>query len=162
MTEEKKEKLEKSEFIASQFMDLHYKKGTDGFEPCPSEEKDAVNIRLEKGDKIPTIFVHNFLLYARQNILNLEHKEGLPFITDEQIKKYKVNFKEEVEEKKPKTYAKYTMEKLLARWSKFKDKFGKEGDEKFKLWAEDEFGVDEIDRRKTPRAVISDIRKIVG
>ena len=157
------EKLKESEFIASQFLDLHFKKGKDGFEPCGSAEEGATNVKVEEGKKIPEIFMHNFLQYSRQNIKNLEHKDGLPYINEEQAKKYNVNFKEAPDEKKPKTFAKYTMEKLLGRLSRFIDKYGKKkGDDEFKNWAEATFGEDEIDKRKTSRAICSDIRKILG
>jgi len=149
----KPEKLEISEFIANQDINLHYNTGLEGLQPCSNEDKDAKNVKLNKGDKIPCVFIPKFLERNRNFFANLIEKNGLPFLTEEQQKKYGISFG-----KKPsvrKEYAIYSMEKLLQKWKKL-------GSDKFKEWAEKQFGADNIDRRKGPRHICTDIRRLVG
>ena len=147
------EKLELSEFIANQELDLHYHKTAEGLQPCSSLEKDAVNIKLKKKDKIPVLFIPSFLEHNRNFLENLPEKDGLPYLTPEQSKKYGVEFGKK--SPKVKKYAIFTAEKLMQKWKKL-------GDEKFKAWAEKTFGEDQIDKRMSPRNIIVEIGRIVG
>lgn len=162
--EAKKEKpvLKDSEFIANQFIDLHYKIVDSEFISCGSEDEEAKNVKIQKGAKIPEQFVEKMLLRNRNFIQNIEQRNGKLYLTEEQKKKYNIDPDEKPPEKKPHSHSKYSLENLLKKWTYFKKKYGKEGDSKFKDWAEKEFGEDEIDKRKSPRSICEDIRKIVG
>lgn len=157
--EEKKEiKLKgDSEFTARCHLDLHTKDG----EPSPNIE-GAKEIRVEKGGAIPEIFIPNFIINNPDFIENLPKKDGIPQLTEEQEKKYGLSFKkiepktfsEEVE----KHYPKHDLESLKQKLANYIKKNGsKEGKEKFKNWAEKEFGEEKIDRRKSPDGIITQI-----
>ena len=143
--------LKESEFIATDDLRLHY------LDDQPSANvKDATEIMVNKGDKIPEIFIPNFLRYNRQFLANLVLEASVPQLTPEQVKKYsyrtsKVSktFKEEVD----KSYQKYTMEDLTVKLSELKSK-------NFKEWAEKEFGADKIDKRKGSQNIIVDILQL--
>ncbi len=111
--------------------DKTYKKGTD----CPESE-------------VSRLLMHN------REYLELEYKDSYPILTKEQIEKYgvpsyiyKVSDKEKVMKIEKR---KYSQEKLLIKLNKL-------GEKEFKIWTEKEFGEDEIDRRKTPKAIIVEI-----
>jgi len=147
---EKKESLKLSEFIANQDINLHYKED----KPCSNIEEGCKNVKLKPKDKIPEIFIPNFLEHNRNFLSNLPRKDGLPYLTPEQEEKYGVQFRES-KSKPIRRGGKYSAENLMRKWTKL-------GDDKFKEWAEKEFGADEIDKRMSPRNIISEIRKIVG
>jgi len=149
MTKKEESKLEESEFIANQDIDLHYKDG----EPCSSEVNSCISIRLKKGNKIPVMFIPTMLEHSRQFIEDMPSKDGLPYLTPEQEKKYGVIFKQKIPEKT--LMAQYSIDNLMEKWKKL-------GADKFKDWAEKEFGADRIDKKKSVRNIISDIRKFVG
>jgi len=148
--------LKGSEFITNQDVLLHHK----DLVPCTDDSIGAKEIRLNKGDKVPEIFVPNLLEHNRNYlghyqeidgkkvfIMKFPEKNGLPYITPEQEKKYKVSFKE----KKPtRPKLKYNSEGLSRKWKEL-------GHKGFKEWTEKEFGADKIDRRKSPRQIINEI-----
>ena len=157
MATKEKTGLEPSEFIANQTVDVNYRQAKEeegtGLVPCPSRDEGAKFLRIKKGEPIPKLFVPNFLERNRNFIKDMQYKEGLPFITPEQEKEYGVKFK------KPKTekplMSIYSTENLYKRIKKM-------GGKAFKEWAEKQFGADNIDRRKSPRGVADQIRRIVG
>ena len=149
--------LKQSEFTAKCHLTLHYNK--EG--PCPNIEGSKEE-NIKKGEKIPKIFIPTFIKNNRDFIANLPMKDGIPDLTKEQEKKYGLsfvkakpkNFTEEVE----KLYPKYDMENLKEKVADFIKKNGaKAGKEKFKNWAEKEFGEEKIDKRKSPDGIIVQI-----
>ena len=149
--------MKDSEFIAKSHLSLHYNK--DG--PCPNIE-GSKEVNIKKGGKIPEIFIQNFIRNNRDLIANLPMKDGIPQLTKEQEKKYGLsfvkakpkNFTEEVE----KLYPKYDMENLKEKVANYIKKNGaKIGKEKFKDWAEKEFGEEKIDKRKSQDGIIVQI-----
>ena len=162
MAEEKKKeatpKIEYSEFEANQFLDLHYVQVQNFYAPCPSNTEGAINLKLKKGDKIPKFFIPTFLMKNRNFLANLSEKDGLPYLSPEQEEMYGVSFRPETP-KKPKVMSKYNTEKLMQKWKQL-------GDKKFKEWAEKTFievvGKDVVDKRKSPRNIIYDIRKVLS
>ena len=166
MAEKKQEKKEEpevkeelnlkgdSEFLAKCHLTLHVKDK----QPSP----DGEEIKVKKGEAIPEIFIPNFITNNRDLISNLPMNNGIPSLTKEQEKKYELSFtkakpktfSEEVE----KYYPKHNLELLKQRVAKYIKKHGpKEGREKFKTWAEKEFGEDKIDKRKSPDGIITQI-----
>ena len=149
--------MKDSEFAAKCHLTLHYTK--DG--PSPNI-KDAKEINLKKGEKIPEIFIPNFIRHNRDFLENLKIENGVPQLTKEQEKKYGISFPkiipktftEEVE----KAYPKYDMENLKQKVANYIKKNGsKIGKDKFKDWAEKNFGEDDIDKRKSPDGIIVQI-----
>jgi hypothetical protein len=168
--------LELSEFIANQDILLFYKKTKDGFEQCSNIlsngklNKEAIRLNLAKFDKIPKLFIPSFLEHNRGFIghwreingekifdMKFPEKKGLPYITPEQEKEYGVSFKRKPPELPIKT--RYSTEKLMEKWKEL-------GEDKFKNWAEKTFndllGKDIVDKRKKPRTIINNIRKVLG
>ncbi len=148
-----------SDFIAKCHLNLHSKDN----KPSPNIE-GSKEINIKKGEAIPEIFIPNFITSNRDLISNLPLKDGIPDLTKEQEKKYGLSFtkpkaktfSEEVE----KYYPKYDLETLKEKLAKYIKKHGKEGKEKFKAWAEKEFGEEKIDRRKSPDGIITQILKL--
>lgn len=152
--------MKESEFIASCHLTLHVKDK----QPCPNIE-GAKEINIKKGEAIPEIFIPNFIRHNRDFIANLPLKDGIPNLTKEQEKKYGLsfikakpkNFSEEVE----KYYPKHNLENLKQKLANYIKKNGpKPGKEKFKNWAEKEFGEEKIDRRKSPDGIITQILRL--
>jgi len=127
------------DFISSQNLDLINSKGK--------------TIIVKAGEKIPDEFIPSFLLHNRNFIANLEYKNSIPSLSVEQEKKYGVSFKPPEAAPLKIKYNKYTQEKLT-------NKLNNLGAEKFKVWAENKFGDDEIDRRKSAKSIIVQILKI--
>jgi hypothetical protein len=138
-----------SEFISADNLTLHIKDN----KPASNLLKGAKQIKVIKGEKIPEIFIPNFIKYNRDFIANLPMKDGIPQLTANQEKKYNLKF----EVPKPKTekevvdklYPKYDIENLNQRLARYIKKHKKQGNEKFKEWCEKTFGEDRIDRRKS-------------
>ena len=142
-----KEKI--SEFIASQDLNLFLDK--EG-KPCGSEE-GAIPVKVTKGGNIPEVFITNFLLHNRNFIGNLPMKNALPDLTEAQQKKYDLVDVFSVKPEKLRIpLKKYDRENLTIKANKM-------GARNFKLWAEKEFG-DQLDRRKSISALITDILKM--
>lgn len=150
--------MKESKFIAKCHLNLHYTK--DG--PSPNNVEGVKEINIKKGGKIPEMFISLFIRHNRDYIANLPIENGIPQLTKEEEKKYGISFpkiipktfKEEVE----KAYPKYDIEKLKQRLANYIKKNGpKQGNEKFKDWAEKEFGEDNIDKRKSPDNIIVQI-----
>ena len=149
--------MKDSEFKAACHLTLHVKDK----QPSPNIE-GAKEIKIPKGEHIPEIFIPLFITKNRDYIANLPMNNGIPNLTKEQEKKYELsftkakpkNFSEEVE----KYYPKHDLETLKQKLAKYIKKNGpKEGKEKFKNWAEKEFGEEKIDRRKSPDGIITQI-----
>lgn len=136
-----------SEFTASQDLDLYTR---DGY-PVGSED-GAKQILVKKGDKIPDVFITNFLLYNRNFLANLPYENGSPKLTKEQEKKYGIKFVL-LPPPKEKFSSEWNLEKLTVKLNKL-------GAKKFKEWAEKEFGEDTIDRRKSATGIINEIIKL--
>ncbi len=146
-----------SEFKAACHLTLHVKEN----KPSPNIE-GSKEIKVAKGEAIPELFIPNFITNNRDLIVNLSMKDGIPNLTKEQEKKYGLsfskpkpkNFSEEVE----KYYPPHDLETLKQKLAKYIKKNGlKEGKDKFKNWAEKEFGEEKIDRRKSPDGIITQI-----
>ena len=106
----------------------------------------------KKGSKCPDSEVERLLRHNREHLV-LEYKDGWPVITDQQQKKYGVQFPPTLtsEQKKMKIPKReFDQEKLTVKLADL-------GAEKFKEWAEKTFGEDFIDRRKGARKIIYDI-----
>lgn len=141
--------MELSEFEAKDNITVHIK------DKLPSSNVEgAKEILIKKGEKIPKAFIPSFLLYNRDYIANLMIKDGIPQLTKEQEKEYGVSFpkptpitfKQEID----KIMKKYTMEDLH-------EKIAEKGADGFKKWAENKFGKDKIDRRKSCKKIVVDI-----
>jgi len=180
-------KLKLSDFIANQFLDLHYKELNGELVPCPSADEKAINVKVQRMEKIPEIFIPRFLEsnrnfighYAERCVIEkgrtvnkkvfldkFPEKDGLPFLTEEQSKKYGIEFKP-TKGKLPDARRKYSAEHLSEKLVEFIKKHGKEkGEDEFKKWAEDTFikvvGKDIVDRRHSCRRIINGIRKVIS
>jgi len=147
-------KLKLSDFLANDDMELHYKDN----QPC-SNIDGAETYFVKNGDAIPEIFVSQYIRNNPKFIKNLEIKNGIPILSVEQQKKYNISFPklniESFKENIDKEYNKYTEEKLAQKVNKL-------GKEKFKVWAEKEFGEDNIDRRKSTSKIIINILRMQG
>ena len=104
----------------------------------------------KKGTKCPESEVSRLIRHNR-NYLELEYEAGIPKLTDAQKKKYNVeslfNAPKPEMKIKPKPW---TQEKLTVKMNEL-------GANEFKEWAEKQFGEDQIDRRKSARAIIKQI-----
>lgn len=127
---------------ASTDLSLNTKDGN----PSPSGH-GTVELKIKKGDKIPDKFIPSFLLYNREYIADLPYKDGVPQLTKDEEKKYGVVFKPEGAAPMKITKRAYNLEKLT-------EKLASLGETKFKEWCETKFGEDEIDRRKSGKAII--------
>lgn len=131
-------------FIASQNLDLINEKGKE--------------VKVLKGEVVPKEFRRLFLEKNRNFLADLEYENGIPKISKEEEKEYKISFGIKPEDKTMKGKIKgrkYTREKLTRRLNKY-------GDKDFKTWAEKEFGVDEIDKRRSSNSIINQILKLQG
>ena len=160
------DKLTDSEFKAAGKLNLYYKDKT----LCPSTVKDCVGVIIEKGEKIPEIFVKGLILNNPEMVENLL-KDSVPQLTKEQQKKYGIDIVEEEKKKKakePKTdkeviekqFPKWNMENLNEKLGYYIKTYKKEGNSRFKDWTEKEFGADLIDKRKSSDNIIVKILKL--
>lgn len=147
--------IQDSEFKAKQDITLHYKDG----KPCGSVIEGSIEIKIKKGQFIPEMFVKTLILYNPEYI-DFESKDSVPQLTIEQKEKYgfvgnlpTVQKKETPSETLVKDIAKFTKEELLDILSQKKSK-------KFKDWAEEIFGKDAIDKRKSAETLIEVILKL--
>ncbi len=149
------DKLTLSEFKAADNLTRHYKDNT----PCTNLVKEAKEIKIKKGEKIPEIFVKTLILNNPGQI-EIETKDSVLQLSKEQQKKYGIDIAEEIKKKKdkePKTFKevvdkqfpKWTMEKLQKKLGYYIKTYKKEGNDKFKEWTEKELGEDKIDKRKS-------------
>ena len=149
-----------SEFIANCHLTLHVKDK----KPSPNIE-GCKEIKIAKGEAIPEIFIPNFITNNRDLIANLPMNDGIPALTKEQEKKYGLSFTKPkaktFSEEVKKYYPKWNLELLKQQIAKYIKKNGpKLGKEKFKAWAEKEFGEEKIDKRKSPDGIIVQILKL--
>lgn len=103
------------------------------------------------GTDCPEAEVVRLLLHNRE-YLNIKMENGLPVLSKEEEKKYDVSFKPTVTPMKIEPRL-YSQESLTIKLNKLKSK-------EFKLWAEKQFGENKIDRRKSSKAIITQILKI--
>ena len=159
-------KLELSEFNSTDNLTLHYKDNS----PCSSVVKDCIGIKIKTGEKIPKIFVKNLVL-NRPSQIDIPIRDSVPQLTEKQQKEYDLPIFEIIKkrkEKEPKTekevidklIPKYDMENLTRKLARLIKKHPKLGKEKFKEWAEKNFGEDNIDRRKSCDNIIIQILKL--
>ncbi len=159
-------KLTLSEFKAKDNLTFHYKDKT----PCDNLVKDAKEIKIKKGEKIPEIFIKRLILNNITQI-DIQTKDSIPQLSKEQQKKYGIDIAEEIRKKKakePKTFKevvekqfpKWDMEKLQKKLGYYIRKYKKEGNSRFKEWTEKEFGADIIDKRKSVDNIIVQILKL--
>jgi len=156
---EKEIKLALSEFNATTNLTLHYKDN----KACGSVIKDCKEIKIKKGEKIPEIYVRQFILNNTE-LIDVKSIASIPQLTKEQQKKYDLDFVKITADKKakePKTekevidkyFPKWNMENLNVKLAKLKAK-------EFKIWCEKEFGADKIDKRKSSDSIIIAILKL--
>jgi len=159
-------KLTDSEFKSADNLTVHYKDDI----PCSNLVKDSKELKIPKGKPIPEIFVKQFILNNPEQI-EIQLKDSIPQLTKEQQKKYGINIIEEIKKKKakePKTFKevvdkqfpKWDMEKLNKKLGYYIKTYKKEGNSRFKVWTEKEFGEEKIDRRKSPDSIIVKILKL--
>ncbi len=158
--------LKLSEFNATDNFTRHYKDNV----PCTNLIKEAKEIKIKKGEKVPEIFVKTLILNNPTQI-EIETKDSIPQLTKEQQKKYGIDIEEEIKKKKakePKTFKevvdkqfpKWDMEKLNKKLGYYIKTYKKEGNSKFKEWTEQEFGEEKIDKRESPDNIIVNILKL--
>ena len=140
--------MKDSEFIATQDLELFVLKD----EPSQNT-KDSKKLDIKKGEKIPDVFVPLFLLRNRNFIANLDYDNGIPKLTEAQEKKYGVSFPKLGATPMKVAKLGLTQEQLVQKLNKLKS-------DKFKEWAEKEYGEDKIDRRKAAKKLIVDILKL--
>ena len=152
--------MKESEFKARCHLTLHVKDK----QPSPNIE-GAKEIKINKGEAIPEIFIPLFITNNRDYIANLPMKDSIPQLTKEQEKKYGIEFKKIIpptfSEEVEKYYPKHNLENLKQKLANYIKKNGpKIGKDKFKNWAEKEFGEEKIDRRKSPDGIITQILQL--
>jgi len=137
-----------SEFKAKGFLEIYLKDGV----PAGSVE-GAKACFVKNGEAIPKVFIPTFLRSNRNFIENLKYENGIPVLTVEQEKEYGVSFS--FIEKKPMkvTKDKYNQESLNVKLVDL-------GVAKFKDYAEEVCGVDVIDKRKSAKAIITQMLEI--
>ena len=152
-------KLTLSEFKAADNLTKHYKDNV----ACTNLVKDSIEIKVKRGDLIPEIFVKTLLINNTFQV-DIQTKDSIPILTQEQQKKYDINIAKIIEKKKakePKT-DKEVVDKQFPKWNmeNLNVKLGKLGSKEFKIWCEKEFGEDTIDKRKSSASIIVDILKL--
>ena len=158
--------LKLSEFKAANTLHLYHKDQIF----CSSTVKDSKEIIIERGKKIPEIFIKGLILNTPEMIDSLL-KDSTPQLTKDQQKKYEIDIAEEIKKKKekePKTFKevvdkqfpKWDMEKLNVKLGYYIKTYKKEGNSRFKDWCEKEFGEDRIDKRKSADNIIVKILKL--
>ncbi len=159
-------KLALSEFKAADNLTLHYKDDT----PCTNLVKDSKEVKIKKGEKLPKIFIKQFIL-NNPELIEIKTNDSIPELTASQQKDYDIDIPKIIKEKKekePKTekevidkqFPKWTIENLNIKLGYFIKTYKKEGDSKFKDWTESEFGEKLIDRRKSVDNIIIQIIKL--
>ena len=103
----------------------------------------------KKGTKCPDSEIGRLLKHNKEYLI-LEYKDGWPVITEPQQKKYGVQFPPKVTQLRKIPKRDFDQEKLTVKLAEL-------GSQKFKEWAETNFGEDFVDRRKGPRKIIYDI-----
>ena len=152
-------KLTLSEFKAADNITKHYKDNV----ACTNLIKDSIEIKVKKGDLIPEIFVKTLLINNTSQV-EIKTDDSIPQLTEVQQKKYGINIakiKEEKKAKEPKTF-KEVIDKQFPKWNmeKLNIKLGKLGSKGFKIWCEEEFGEEKIDKRKSSSSIIVTILKL--
>ncbi len=144
-------KLEESEFIARDNILVHIKNNLPSSNVEGAEEK-----LIKKGDKIPKIFVPDFIRHNREFIANLIINEGIPVLTKEQEKEYGLKFEipapVRFEDMINKVYDEYDREDL----TQIRVEKGTEG---FRNWVKEKFG-DRINLKKSSQIIITSILKL--
>ena len=152
-------KLTLSEFKAKDNLTKHYKDNI----ACTNLVKGSIEIKVKKGDLIPEIFVKTLLINNTSQI-DIETKDSILQLTNEQQKKYGIDIAKIIAKKKakePKTF-KEVVDKQFPKWNmeNLNVKLGNLKSKEFKIWCEKEFGEEKIDKRKSSSSIIVDILKL--
>ncbi len=152
-------KLTLSEFKAKDNLTKHYKDNV----ACTNLVKDSIEIKVKKGDLIPEIFIKSLLINNTSQV-EIETKDSIPQLTNEQQKKYDIDIAKIIEKKKakePKT-EKEVIDKQFPKWNmeNLNIKLGQLKSKEFKIWCEKEFGEEKIDKRKSSDSIIVNILKL--